>query len=142
MNRIFRTQKTLTFREADPAQIMFFGNIFGWAHDTFELFLVDAGFTWKEYFGCREFFIPIRHTSADYFAPFFPGETYEIQASVSKLSSSSLTMSYVFSGPKGVCAKVVMIHTFVNPQSNQKTEMPQSFHQRFSAFLCEEKGAN
>lgn len=132
----------MSFREADPAQIMFFGNIFGWAHDCFEQFIIEAGFTWNEYFGCRDYFIPIRHTSADYMAPFFPGQTYEIQALVKALSSSSITMQYSFSGPQGPCAKVIMIHTFVDPKTKQKTQIPDSFKTRFAQYLAQEESSN
>ncbi|HWU44058.1 MAG TPA: hypothetical protein VN132_11490, partial [Bdellovibrio sp.] len=61
MNQVFKTKKTLTFREADPAKIMFFGNIFGFAHDAFEQFIVEAGYTWKEYFHNTDYAIPLRH---------------------------------------------------------------------------------
>ncbi|MEN0058787.1 MAG: hypothetical protein AAGB31_08125 [Bdellovibrio sp.] len=66
MNQIFRTKKTLTFKEADPAGIMFFGNIFGFAHDAFEEFIVAAGYSHREWFKQKDFLIPIRHTASDY----------------------------------------------------------------------------
>ena len=135
MNRIFKTQRTLTFREADPAQIMFFGNIFGWAHDTFELFIQDAGIPWKEYFQLQDYFIPIRHTSADFLAPFFPGKTYEVEACIEKISQSSFTMKYTFSSSQNICAKVVMIHTFVDPKTKEKTSIPEKFLQKMTPYL-------
>lgn len=60
MNKVFRTKKTLTFREADPAGIMFFGNVFAIAHDAFEEFIVAAGYTYQEWFGQTDYLIPIR----------------------------------------------------------------------------------
>lgn len=128
-------QRTMTFREADPAQIMFFGQIFGWAHDTFELFIKEAGFKFDEYFSTKDYFIPIRHTSADFMAPLFPGRTYDIEACVKKISDSSLTMAYTFSDDKNVCAKVIMIHTFADPKTKEKTSIPDKYRERFSAYL-------
>lgn len=135
MNKVFRTKKTITFREADPAKIMFFGNIYGFAHDAFEQFIIEAGFTWKEYFQDPNYAIPLRHSDANYLAPFFPGETYDIAVTVASFGETSFKMKYVFSQGAKTHAVVTMVHAMLDLKTKQKTAVPELYKQRFGQYL-------
>lgn len=135
MNQAFHTKKTLTFRESDPAGIMFFGNIFAFAHDAFEEFIVAAGYTYKEWFEPQDIIIPIRHTEANYFAPFFPGQTYEISVTVGKIGQSSFQMNYTFSQAHKKHAVVTMVHAVADKKSMQKAPIPNLIKSRLMPYL-------
>ncbi|WP_347356140.1 acyl-CoA thioesterase [Bdellovibrio sp.] len=135
MNKVFHTKKTITFREADPAGIMFFGNIFGLAHDAFEQFIIEAGYTWNEWFGSRELIIPLRHTEANYLAPFVPGETYDIQVCVASFGETSFKMKYVFSRNDKTNAVVTMVHAVLDGKTKQKTALPTLMKSRLEPYL-------
>lgn len=135
MNKVFRTKKTLTFREADPAKIMFFGNIYGFAHDAFEQFIVDAGYTWKEYFQDQNYAIPLRHSEANYLAPFFPGETYDITVMVASFGETSFKMKYVFTQGDKTHAVVTMVHSVLDLKTKQKTAIPAQMKSRLEPYL-------
>lgn len=141
----FKKDFQLHFREADPAGIMFFGNIFGLAHDCFEDFIEAAGFTWKEWFHTTQYMIPIRHTESNYLKPFQPGEKYQIQASVSRLGDSSFQMKYKFLKPplmeaqashqQIIHAEVTMTHTFLDAATHSKISVPELVRNRLKVFL-------
>lgn len=135
MNSIFRTQRTITFREGDPARIMFFGNIFGFAHDAFEQFIVAAGYTWKEWFHNPDFIIPIRHTEADFLAPFMPGETYDIAVSVASFGETSFKMKYIFSQNNRTHSAVTMVHSVLDSKTKAKTALPFTMKSRLEKYL-------
>lgn len=135
MNKVFYTNKTLTFREADPAGIMFFGNVFAFAHDAFEEFIVAAGYGYNEWFGKFEFIIPIRHTEANYLSPFLPGQTYQIAVSVAKLGETSFQMKYVFSKENKTHAVVTMVHAVANRKTLQKMPVPELIRNRLKPYL-------
>lgn len=135
MGKVFKTNLTVKFREADPAQIMFFGNIFSWAHDSFEKFIIEAGFQWKEWFKTKEYMIPIRHAEADYLAPFMPGETYEVSAFVKSIGTTSFTMKYLFNSSTGPHGSVEMVHVVLDAQSKKPIEVPELIKQRLSPYL-------
>lgn len=135
MNQVFRTKKIITFREADPARIMFFGNIFAFAHDAFEEFLVGAGFTWKEWFHNTDYMIPIRHTEANFLAPFFPGETYEVLCTVESFGATSFKMKYNFVQSGKTHAVVTMVHSVLDAKTKQKIGLPFSIKSRLEKFL-------
>lgn len=138
MHQVFRTQKKITFRESDPAQIMFFGNIFGFAHDAFEEFIIAAGYTWKEWFRNSEYMIPIRHTEADFKAPFVPGETYDVSVSIASFGETSFKMKYVFSQNQKTHATVWMVHSVLDLKTKSKVPLPEIMQKRLSVYLEQE----
>lgn len=139
MNTIFKTTKRVTFREADPAQIMFFGNIYGFAHDAFEEFIVHAGFTWEEWFRTRDFMVPIRHSEAEYLSPFFPGKSYDIHVTVEKLGTTSFSMNYLFTHGAKTHAIVRMTHVVLDQKTKEKMPIPELFLNRLKPFLAPAK---
>lgn len=135
MNQVFRTTKTITFRDSDPAGIMFFGNIFAFAHDAFEEFIVASGYTYQEWFGQRDHLIPIRHTESDFLAPFFPGETYDVATTVASISETSFKMKYVYSKDGKTNAVVSMVHAVVDGKTMKKTSLPTIMKSRLEKYL-------
>lgn len=140
MNKVFRTKKTLTFKEADPAGIMFFGNIFGFAHDAFEQFIVEAGYTYHGWFGQRDVIIPIRHTEADFKSPFWPGQTYDITVTVASFGETSFKMHYLFTQNEKLHADVTMVHSVLDGKTHQKMTLPNEMKSRLEPYLEEQNG--
>ena len=117
----------IRFREADPAGILWFGNILPLVHDTFEDFIVHSGFTWKEWFTVGQYLIPIRHLNIDFLSPFIPGNKYVVNAGIESMSESSFKMKYEFlslENQNTVHAQVSMVHTFLDANTKQKISLP------------------
>lgn len=110
----FLTSLTIKFREADPAGIMFYGNILGLCHDAFEEFLTHIGVSWKTWFQPTDWACPIRHAEVNYLAPLLPGQTYAVEVSVRKIGSSSFGMNYRFLKDSKEHALVQITHAFVS----------------------------
>ncbi len=137
MTEPFQKKIQMHFREADPAGILFFGNIFGLAHDCFEDFIQAAGFTWKEWFQTKDYLIPIRHTESNFLKPFLPGDSYQIHASVLKIGNSSFQMNYEFKSQDTTHAVVTMTHTFLDARSREKISVPSSVRDRLGVYLSD-----
>lgn len=135
MKQKYTTQITIGFRDADPAKIMFFGNIFSFAHDAFEKFITHTGFTWQEYFTDSEYLIPIRHTEADYLAPLRPGETYDVEVTVEALGITSFKIKYVFKRLGKIHATSSMVHAVLNKTTKEKIPLPEIFKTRLGPYL-------
>lgn len=135
MKHAFHTKITLKFRDADPAQIMYFANIFSLAHDCFEEFIVAAGYEWSEWFNPHDYMIPIRHTEADFKIPFFPGQTYEVAVTVASFGETSFKMHYVFSQNGKTHAHVNMVHTVLDIKTKEKVKLPDLMRKRLGHFL-------
>lgn len=132
----FRTKFQLSFRMADPAKIMFFGNILDITHDSFEEFIQSAGFTWKDWFSTeKDYACPIRHIDVDFKAPFLPGEHYDITITVQRLGQSSFTMKHHFSKDGKPNATVLVTHAFANRNGFTKMDMPIDIKAKLEKYL-------
>lgn len=131
----FQKEIQIRFREADPAGILFFGNIFSLAHDCFEDFIQAAGFTWDEWFKTTDYLVPLRHTDCNYLKPFNPGQKYTVTASVSRIGETSFQMRYVFSQNSTEHALVLMTHAFLSAKSKQKISVPELVRNRLKVYL-------
>lgn len=134
-NMVFKTTRTLTFRDTDLAKIMFFGNIFDFTHDAFEQFVVASGLSWKEYFLNHDFAIPIRHAESDFRAPLLAGETYDIAVTVVQFGESSFKMKYVFSRDAKTHATVHLVHAVLDLKTKNKAPLPEMIKTHFRKYL-------
>lgn len=141
MTRTYKKSIQIRFRDADPARILYFGNLFNFAHDCFEDLIQDNGFTWNEWFKDPASIVPIRHAECDYRAPFLPGEHYEIHAVVAGFGETSLQMKYTFMQGEKVHAIVKMVHAFLDPKTKEKKAIPADVKDRLRPFL-ESEGAS
>lgn len=112
---------SIKFRDADPAGIMFYGNILGLCHDAFEAFLNHIGISWTQWFQPEGWACPIRHVEVDYLSPLLPGKIYAVEVTVIKVGNSSLGMNYRFlqedrQESSSANAHVKVTHTFVNTE--------------------------
>lgn len=135
MSLKFKTQTRLKFRDADPAQIMYFANVFSLAHDTFEEFIVATGYRYEEWFSKTAHMIPIRHAEADYKASLIPGQIYEVTAQVASFGTTSFKMKYVFSQNNRLHATVYMVHAVLDPKTKDKMPLPDLMKTRLSPYL-------
>jgi len=131
----FKKDFQVRFREADPAGIGYFANVFSFAHDAFEDFIQAAGFSWKEWFQTKDYIVPIRHTECNFLRPFLPGDTYQISVTVSKLGESSFQMKYQFLQGTHAHAEVRMTHVFLDAKSKQKMTVPDLVRNRLKVYL-------
>lgn len=134
MHQQYKKEIQIRFREADPAGISFFANIFDLAHDCFEDFIQQAGISWKEWFQSSEYNVPIRHTECTFHKALHAGEKYSIVATVSQMGNSSFTMKYLFIQNNHVHADLKMTHVFLSARSKEKMSIPASIHPLLANF--------
>ena len=137
MSQIFKTQIQIKFHEADPVGIMYFANIFTLAHDSFEVFIQKAGYTWAQWFNQRKHIFPIRHTECDYLRPFKAGDVYDIEIVVAEFSTSSFKMQYTFKQNGHDHAIVNMVQTCLDGTTFKKINLPEEVKQKLSPYLKE-----
>lgn len=136
MSQVYKIQRSLRFRESDPAQIMFFGNMLGICHDAFEDFLSSLKIPWESYFASADFIVPIRKTECEFFLPVRAGQTYQIEVKVRHLGDSSFTMAFTFLNEKNErMAEALISHVFVDAKTKRKMSIPSAFRAKFELFL-------
>lgn len=138
MSQVYKKTFTVRFREADPAGIMFFGNIYGICHDAFEDMINAIGVGWQSYFGTKEYLIPLIKSEAEYRGSLQPGHSYEIQIYFSLIKTSSFEVTYTIVDPASSDRKPLItaktVHVCLNAQTKAKEALPSSWEQIFRQY--------
>lgn len=137
----FSFAATIHFRDADPAGILFFGNVYALAHDAYEKFVSHLGFEYRTWFENDTWAVPIRHSSCDYQRPLPAGCEVEIQVKIEDIGSSSFTALYAFKSAGQICCEVKLVHAFMDKKSRAKTEIPSAVRGRLESYRSEGLGA-
>ena len=128
MINIYTTYRRIDFADADPAGIMFFGNIFRIAHAAFEEFLLKSD-CFYDYFNSDKYLFPLVHCDCDFFNPAKPGETVRIDVGCIKTGRTSFEIGYeICMETEGMAevpvARAKTIHASVSKSEFKKTAVP------------------
>lgn len=122
----FKSSCTVHFNECDPAGILFFGNIFTLAHQSFEDFLNQNPETYHEYFASRQFAFPLIKAEAQFQRPMCLGKTYQIQLEITEIRNSSFQVLIQFLQAQETCAVVNTVHVCIDKLTQKKSDLPLS----------------
>ena len=125
----------VNFYDCDPAGIIFYANIFKYAHSNYEKMISSFELD-QEYFANENYAVPIIHSEADYIKPIKSGERIEAQTIVSKLKDSSFELTHNFYGDKTkLKAKVITVHVFVDKKSFMKTKIGETIYRKLNSHF-------
>lgn len=121
---MFKQKIKVNFYDCDPAGILFYANLFKFAHKIYES-LIESFELKDGYFDNKNFVVPIIHTEGNYFIPMKPGNEIEVSVYVSQIRNSSFELTYNFrSKDSEVCADVKTVHVMVDKNSFEKIIIP------------------
>lgn len=126
----FKTSFFIHFDEADPAGILFFGNVFTLTHRAIEEY-VDSKIGWKTWYATHGYGAPLRNVAADFQNPILPGKSYDVEVTVFQIGSSSVQFQTRFLNGDKVCAVVNTSHVFVSKTESgiKKIDIPDNIRQ-------------
>lgn len=120
----YNYQCFIPFSMADPAGILFFGNVFPLFHQAYEQFIINSlKYPWTSWFQNPEWFVPLKHVEADYHQPIFAGQNCNIQLSIHSIGSSSLTLHSSIH-QNHLCCLIKSAHVFCSHSTKQKIPIP------------------
>src|SRR5688572_12906746 len=116
------------FREADPAQILFFGRVPQIYHDLLETWLSEE-LGWEEVFKNKTLLFPIRKLEVDYLRPLHAGQHYAWVLRTQAISENSVTLSAQVFAPDDLnyeqpFVKLSCVHVVVETESGKKSAVP------------------
>lgn len=134
----FKTTMTIHFDEADPAGIAFAGQIFTKVHRCYEDFIAHLRINKKHFFLDSDYAYPIKSFEAEYLAPLFPLQTYDVNVSVLNLSQNSYQLQFnILDGAKSLCL-VRSVHVCCKKQPFEKSPLPIDLKSRLENYLSHE----
>jgi 1,4-dihydroxy-2-naphthoyl-CoA hydrolase len=122
---MFSYSTTVKLHQTDAAGLFFFGNYFMLAHDAYQQFVEESGFSFATILNDTEFLAPIVHAEADYKEPLTVGDKVIVHVSAQNIGTTSFTLGYKMVGDAGEeIAKVTTIHVWVSRTDMQKRPLP------------------
>ncbi|MFA3782136.1 acyl-CoA thioesterase [Melioribacteraceae bacterium 4301-Me] len=132
---MYTSKVKVFFYDADPAGIIFFSNIFRFAHSVYEEFMRTLN-TEKNFFIDRDFLLPIIHAEADYLKSIKPGDELKVELIVTQLKKSSFELSYnMYNTNSELAAKVKTVHVCRGKKEFKKIDMPEDLYKKLSANM-------
>ena len=115
--------------QVDAAGIVYFARFFEIFHQAYEQLLKAAGEPLASVFKNGVWAAPLRHAEANYIAPLRLGQSLVTQIVGVAVQASEITIAYQVlakskAGILGVAATGQTVHTFVNPKTFQRSEVP------------------
>lgn len=114
----------IPFHLGDPAGILFFGHVFSLTHQAYEQFVIQKmNCSWQDWFQNPHWFVPIRHTEAQYNSPIYVGQKCIFKLSIDSIGRSSFTLLTHLSQQRDCCL-VKTTHVFCDSKTKQKMPIP------------------
>ena len=129
---MFNTKIRVNFYDCDPAGILFFANLFKFAHTAYEQMLNDFEMN-INFFDDDKFVLPILSADSKFVKPIKAGDNIEVSVSVTVLKKSSFELSYLFTKHKELLAEVKTVHVCVEKNKFIKIELPAELYNALQA---------
>lgn len=121
---MFSKDIRISFSDCDPAGILFFGNLFGLAHQVFEEFIAES-IGYAAYFSSSDEQYPVVQSRAGYFLPLPTGSKATITLRTGYRGGSSFSTYYTFyneAGEPAAEAEIIHVCTGRNGKSQKPPE--------------------
>lgn len=117
---MYKKENIVKLPDTDAAGILFFANYIRLAHDVYEEFIRDIGFSLNYIINEADYFLLIAHIEADYKKALKLGENYSVSLKVEKIGKTSFTLSYeLYNSGGNLSALIKTVHVAVDKKSNR-----------------------
>lgn len=125
---MFLAHNQVRMHDTDMAGILYFPRQFRFAHDALEDFIESLGFTFEQIFRKEHFVFVIVHAESDYFVPLHVGDKLEVHLTISKIGTTSFTVSYdIYKKDKILVGRVQTVHVTLDSSTRKKIPIPGFF---------------
>ena len=133
---MYKYESYVKLPETDAAGIVFFANYIRLAHDVYEKFIEEIGFSLNYVINEADFYLLIAHTEADYKQSLKLNEKYSINLQVREIGKTSFTLNYEFYNSKDKIAAIVKtVHVTVNKTSNKPTSLDEKLKLNLKKYI-------
>ena len=133
--RSLRKKITVPLRHTDAAGLLFFTNQLVYAHEVFEMFMVEIGFSLNQIITVEPFLVPIVHAESDYSSKLAVGDQLEAALESLEIGNTSFTLNYSLTGDRGqTIGRAQTVHVAIDKKSHEKIPLPDEFRQALQEF--------
>lgn len=134
----FKTLRVVRLRDTDAAGVIFFVNYFNFAHETYELFLEEIGYSPRRIIQQESFLLPIVHAESDYHQMIGLEDKITIVLNVNRIGKTSFTLVYdYFLENQELVGSVKTVHVCMDKTTLKKRPIPEDFQQALKKYKKE-----
>lgn len=121
---IYKTK--IKLYHTDAANLIFYSNLFNLAHECYEEFMENSGFSILKIIDEGKIMIPVVHAEADFIKPIRLGDSIEIQLTLFSTGKSSYKLDYNFYNEyKEKVAFARIAHVVVSVKDRKPMKIPE-----------------
>jgi len=118
------------------AGVIFFLNYFVFAHETYEVFLEEIGYSIRRIIEQEPFLLPIVHAESDYHQMIRLEDHISIVLNVKEIGRTSFTLLYnFFLENQELVGSVKTVHVCVDKATLKKRPIPEYFQQALKKYM-------
>jgi 1,4-dihydroxy-2-naphthoyl-CoA hydrolase len=131
----FKTPRDVRLRDTDAAGMVFFVNYFNFAHETYELFLEENGYSPRRIIQQDSFLLPIVHAESDYHQMIGLEDEITIVLSVNRIGKTSFALVYdYFLENQELVGSVKTVHVCLDKSTLKKRSIPSELRQALKKY--------
>jgi 1,4-dihydroxy-2-naphthoyl-CoA hydrolase len=132
--KVFSYTYLTRLHDIDAAGVMFFASYFRLAHDAYEGFMAEIGFSLPELIEQGRL-LPLVHSSADFLQPVRHGDSLYIHVRIERIGDTSFTVDYLFVTDQGMqAARMQTRHVLINPADRRPSALPEALRQALQPY--------
>ena len=129
---------TTSLHDIDAAGVLFFAHLYRHAHDCYEAFMSEIGFSLDKIIR-ENIALPLIHSEADFLQPIRHGDRVWIQLQIKNIGNSSFTVIYRFSGNQDQqLATALTTHVYLDITDHKSKNLPIALRNELAKYLAEE----
>jgi 1,4-dihydroxy-2-naphthoyl-CoA hydrolase len=132
---MYKIEAKIKLPDTDAAGILFYANYFKLAHDVYESFMDDIGYSLRYVLQEGDVLLLIAHAESDYKSSFHIGDKYEVHLKVEKMGRTSFVLAYRFYNGSGeLNASLKTVHVAVDKKSQEPVALPENLHRKLADY--------
>lgn len=131
----FKRRSVVRLKDTDAAGIIFFLNYFVFAHETYELFLEEIGYSLRRIIEQESFSLPIVHAESDYHQMLKLEDDITIVLNVNRIGTTSFTLAYnYYLEDNELAGSVRTVHVCIDKTTLKKAPIPEELRQALKKY--------
>ena len=131
---MFEMTTSVRLHDTDAAGLLFFAHQFRIAHDAYESFMEQIGYSFASIFREDDYLLPIVHAEADYTAILNVGDRLAVRLVAEKIGETSFTLAYDLINDSGKSVGTVRtVHVCLDKSQREKRPLPDGLRQALEA---------
>ncbi|NVM22375.1 MAG: acyl-CoA thioesterase [Desulfobacterales bacterium] len=131
----FKRRSVIRLKDTDAAGIIFFLGYFVFAHETYELFLEEIGYSLRRIIEQESFSLPIVHAESDYHKMLKLEDAITIVLNVTGIGTASFTLGYdYYLENQELAGRVKTVHACIDKATLKKMPIPEELRQALKKY--------